>query len=98
MPRALLLLLLCGLFVMPSAVDAREDLSAGESGDPGDGTGFTSTCGPSPDWGQAVTAIRPTGTGPVPHPVPQILLIPVPLPNGVSFHLVVVLPVPRGGQ
>lgn len=98
MLRALLLLLLCGLLAMPSAVDARVEVSAGESGDPGDGTGLTSTCGSSLDSGQAVTAIRPTGTGSVPQPAPQILLIPVPLPNGVSFHLVVVLPVPRGGR
>ena len=98
MPRAILLLLLCGLFVVPAAVGAREDMSAGESGDPGDGTGLTSTCGSTAGWGPAVTAVRPTGTEPVPQPVPQILLIPVPLPNGVSFHLVVVLPVPRGGR
>jgi len=98
MLRALLLLLMCGLLAAPAVVDARVDLSAGESGDPGDGTGLTSTGGSPQDWGQTGTAVRPTGTGPVPHPVPQILLISVPLPNGVSIHLVVAVPVPLGGR
>lgn len=93
----LALLLVSWACAMPLAASAREDMSAGECGDPGDGTGLTSTGGSSFGDQPGSTADHPSGHMSGARPAPLVLLIPVPMPNGVTFIVVVELPSLRGG-
>lgn len=94
----LVLLLVSWVCATPLAAFAREDMSAGECGDPGDGTGLTSTGGSTFGDQSGLTADHPSGRMSGARPTPQVLLIPVPMPNGVTFILVVELPSLRGGR
>jgi hypothetical protein len=90
-------LFLCGFCAAPALVEAREQLSAGEYGDPGDGTGLTSTSGVSlgsPPPPAIVGASRNTGSTYEKAAMAQVLLIPVPIPPGMDLILVVSSPAP----
>lgn len=65
------------------------NMSAGESGDPGDGTGFMSAGGSTFATDQPPWAVRAVQPGPDADSPPRFLLVPVPAGNGTVVFIVI---------